>query len=84
MSDIEKYRAVNIPRVRVLYENGDEMLRGYYVLHFNRTPNSVDDGYNEEDVEHLVISDDTSDWGMPRGLQVTRVAPPCTIELIEE
>lgn len=83
MNEFQKFQAVNIPRVKVVDEDGEELIRGYYVLHFNRTP-GLNDEYTENDVEHIVISDAESDFNMARGLQTTRVAPPCSIQFLDE
>ena len=83
MNEFEKFQALEVPRVKVVDEDGEELVRGYYVLHFNRTL-GVDDEYTEDDVEHSVISDAESDFNMARGLQTTRVAPPCQIVFLDD
>ena len=74
--DYRAFRALPIHRVSVLDESGKEVLRGYYVLHFKRTLCPFDDEYKEDDVEHLVIYDEDSDWNMPRGIRCAKITPP--------
>lgn len=78
----KKFQAVDIPRVKVLDEEGNIVCTGYYMLHFNRTPSPFDDEYKEEDVEHIVVKDQESDWNMSRGIEAKLVTPPHTIELL--
>ena len=79
----EKFQAVDIPRVKVVDENDEICFIGYYMLHFNRTPAALGDEYKAEDVEHLVIRDEFSDWNMPRGIKVVKVSPPHRIEFLD-
>lgn len=73
-----------VPMVDVRDETGRVIETGYYVRHVNRTPYAFDDCERPEDVEHLVVADGFSDWGLPRGIYVIKVNPPYTIEIHEE
>lgn len=48
---------------------------GSYFKHINRTPSAVGDGVRDEDVEHVIIQDEFSDWNMPRGITGIHVDP---------
>ena len=79
----EKFQAVDIPRVKVVDENGVEVFRGYHALHFNRTPCIFDDEHKLEDVEHLVVGYRDGDWNLPTNLIIKKVTPPHTIQLLD-
>lgn len=68
--------------VRVLDENGEEVLRGWCMRHERRQPCAFDDELRPEDVEHLVVRDGPADWNMPRPLIPARITPPHRIEVI--
>lgn len=72
-----------VPQVRVLDEEGREVLRGWYVFHEKRQPCVMNDWLKPEDVEHLVAVDSFADWNMPRDLKLMRVSPPHRIEVID-
>ena len=78
----QKFQAVQVPRVKVLDENGKEVLRGYYVLHFNRTPCVFVDEHKADDVEHLVVCSKDYDWNLPTQLTIKKITPPHTIHII--
>lgn len=74
-----------IPQVRVLDENGREVLRGWYAFHEKRQLCPM--GYDElrpDDVQHLVIHSDWADWNMPRRLVVSEITPPHRIVPVEQ
>ena len=71
-----------IPMVRVLDEDGHEVLRGWYMRHENRQPYVFDDELRPEDVDHIVLHDAEADWGLPRSIVPTRITPPHRIEVI--
>lgn len=70
-----------VPMVRVLDEDGNEVLRGWYMRHENRQPGCCEE-LQEGDVDHLVLHDSFADWNMPRSVKATKVTPPHTIEVI--
>lgn len=73
-----------VPRVRVLDEDGNEVLRGWYIFHKNRQPYALDDELKPEDVDHLVAFDEFVDWGMGKRLKVIKITPPHRIEVIPD
>ena len=82
MSDERKEPAsteplAGVPMVRVLDEDGREVLRGWYAFHEKRQLCPM--GYDElrpDDVQHLVIHSGWADWNMPRDLKVSVITPP--------
>lgn len=55
---------------------------GSYFLHINRTPCVMGDLVREEDIEHVIVQDEFSDWNMPRGITAIRVDPETVGEWI--
>ena len=72
-----------VPEVRVLDEDGKEVMRGYYCHHVNRqvAPLGVD-RLRPEDVDHCVVYDGFADWNMPKPVKVDKITPPHRIELL--
>lgn len=75
---------VDVPMVRVVDEDGKEVLRGWYYRHVKRQPCVIDDKVGDEDVDHVVMSDGFADWNMPRRPKGTVVTPPHRIEVIDD
>lgn len=73
-----------VPRVRVVDEDGNVVLRGWYICHENRQPYALDDELKPEDVDHLVAFDEFVDWGMDKRLKVIKITPPHRIEVIPD
>ena len=72
-----------VPMVRVLDEDGNEVLRGWYMRHENRQPCVINDWLKPDDVDHIVLHDSMADWNMPRRIIPTKITPPHRIEVIE-
>lgn len=54
--------------------NNDHWVYGSYHKHYKRTLYPMGgDLYKKDDIEHLIIQDGSSDWGLIRGLNVIRV-----------
>lgn len=72
-----------IPEVRVLDEDGKEVMRGYYCRHVNRqvAPLGVA-RLRSEDVDHCVVYDGFADWNMPKPVKVAKITPPHRIEVL--
>ena len=89
MSNLEGLRdpLPGIPKVRVLDKDGKQLLTGWYVFHEARQRYPIHrtkpDELNDDEIQHLVIVDDTADWGMPKGIRVLKITPPESIEVIE-
>jgi hypothetical protein len=76
---------VDVPMVRVLDGDGNEVVRGWYALHINRTTGPIGDILHDRDTEHWVIYDGHLDWNMLRGIEIRVVNPITeTIEVIKE
>lgn len=75
---------VDIPMVRVVDEDGKEVLRGWYYRHINRQPCCFDDEVRDEDVDHMVMYDGFADWNMPKAMHATKITPPYRIEIIDD
>lgn len=73
---------VNVPMVRVLDENGKEVLQGYYIYHIKRQLYPFGDTLEEEDVQHIVAVEGPADWGLPKKLELKLITPPHRIEII--
>lgn len=73
-----------IPRVRVLDEEGNQIMSGYYMHHINRCLSPIGDSLKEKDVDHIVLSDSFADWNMPQSVRLVKVTPPHTIEIIKD
>lgn len=73
-----------VPMVRVLDEQGREVLRGWYIRHEKRQPYCLNDELRDEDVQHIVAVDEFADWGMPRELKLKAVTPPHRIEVVHD
>lgn len=74
-----------IPMVRVLDEDGREVLRGWYAFHEKRQLCPMgDDELRVNDVSHLVVHSDWADWNMPRRLVVSEITPPHRIVPIKK
>ena len=65
-----------IPMVRVLDEDGREVLRGWYAFHEKRQLCPIGDELRANDVSHLVVHSDWADWNMPRQLEASEISPP--------
>lgn len=74
---------VDIPMVRVVDEEGKEVMRGWYYRRENRQPAVFGDELRPEDVDHIVMHDDFADWNMPRAMKATKITPPHRIEVID-
>lgn len=74
---------VPVPMVRVLDEQGREVLYGWYYRHVNRCPHCTEE-LKESDIDHIVMHDGFADWNMPRDIECTRITPPHRIEVIPE
>ena len=72
-----------VPKVRVLDENGKEVLRGWYIFHQNTNVCFAEED-KPEYYDHCVAVDGFADWNMPQSLSVRRITPPHTIEVIPE
>lgn len=48
-------------------------VEGVYMKHINRTPCPIGDSVKLEDIEHIILFDEFSDWNMPRGISYTHV-----------
>ena len=89
MSNLEGLRdpLPGIPKVRVLDKDGKQLLTGWYVFQEARQRYPIHqtkpDELNDDEIQHLVIVDDTADWGMPKGIRVLKITPPESIEVIE-
>jgi len=55
--------------------NHGRWIYGSYFKHINRTPSPVGYGVKDEDIEHVIIQDEFSDWNMPRGIMGIHVDP---------
>lgn len=75
---------VDVPMVRVIDENGEEVMRGWYYRHVKRQPAALDDRVRDEDVDHVVMHDWLADWNMPQAPMATVIAPPHRIEVIDD
>lgn len=75
---------VDVPMVRVIDENGNEVMRGWYYRHVKRQPAALDDMVRGNDVQHVVMSDAFADWNMPREPKATVITPPHRIEVIDD
>lgn len=74
-----------IPKVRVIDENGNEVMRGWYAYHEKRQICPIgEDSLEAHEVAHIVIHDSFADWNMPRTLVASEITPPHRIEIIEE
>ena len=72
-----------IPEVRVLDEDGKEVMRGYYCRHVNRQVAPLGaDRLRPEDVDHCVVYDGFADWNMPKPVKVAKITPPHRIEVL--
>ena len=71
-----------VPKVRVLDEDGKEVLRGYYFRHENRQPALLGDQLRPEDVDHCVVYDGLADWNMPKQVKMAKITPPHRIEVL--
>ena len=72
-----------VPEVRVLDEDGREVMRGYYCCHINRqvAPLGVD-SLRPEDIDHCVVYDGPADWNMTKPVNVAKITPPHRIEVV--
>lgn len=75
---------VDIPMVRVVDEDGNEVMRGWYCRHVKRQPCVMNDRVKDKDVDHIVLHDDFADWNMPRTLKANIITPPHRIEVIDD
>ncbi len=50
-------------------------VEGAYLCHLSRTPYCLGDRVKPNDYQHLIICDEFSDWGMPRGIQQLEIDP---------
>lgn len=71
-----------IPRVRVIDENGEHVLTGYYIYH-EKIRTCFAGELTSNEVRHLVAYESFADWGMPVELRICEVTPPHYIEVIE-
>ena len=72
-----------VPEVRVLDEDGKEVMRGYYYRHVKRQVAPLGaDLLRPEDVEHCVVHDGFADWNMPKPVKVVKITPPHRIEVL--
>ena len=69
--------------MKVVDEDGNEVLRGWYMRHENRQPCVINDWLKPDDVDHIVLHDSMADWNMPRRIIPTKITPPHRIEVIE-
>ena len=76
-----------IPKVRVLDKDGKQLLTGWYVFHEARQRYPIyqngPDELSDDELQHLVVVDESADWGMPKGIRVVKVTHPERIEVIE-
>ena len=72
-----------VPMVRVVDENGREIIRGWYIHHITRTIYPLGDCVRSDDVQHFVAYDVGADWNFPQDLNLMLVTPPERIEVIE-
>ena len=76
-----------IPKVRVVDEKGKTLLTGWYVFHEARQRYPIyqnePDELSDDELQRLVVVDESADWGMPKGIRVVKVTHPERIELIE-
>ena len=86
MSDLKGLRIPlpGIPKVKVVDENGKTLMTGYYVYHEARQPAPIGDSLTDDEIQHLVICDDSADWNMPKSLRVLRITPPERIEVLDD
>lgn len=75
---------VDVPMVRVVDEEGHEVIRGWYYRHVNRQPSAFGDCVRENDVQHVVMHDSFADWNMPKRAKSTVITPPYRIEIIND
>lgn len=75
---------VGVPMVRVVDEQGNEVLRGWYYRHVKRQLHVIGDSVRDEDVDHVVMYDGFADWNMPREPVAAVVEPPHRIEVIDD
>lgn len=82
-ADIDLMQPIKgVPKVRVLDENGKEVLRGWYIFHQNTNVCFAED--KPEYYDHFVVVDNFADLNMPKSLSIKRITPPHTIEVITE
>lgn len=71
-----------VPMVKVLDQDGKEVLRGWYFRHERRQVCPIGDDVSEEDVDEGVVYDEFTDFNMPKKLMFARVTPPHRIEVL--
>lgn len=75
---------VDIPMVRVIDEDGNEVMRGWYYRHVKRQICVFNDSVKDEDIDHIVMHDGFADWNMPREPKASIITPPHRIEVIDD
>lgn len=68
-----------VPEVEVVDGEGRVLDVGWYVCHQTVTGDSFGGGVGPEHIQHVVVSDEASDWCMPRGMQARVIQPPLRI-----
>ena len=50
-------------------------VEGAYLKHIKRTPCVIGDSVEDDDIQHVILKDEFSDWNMPRGIEAVEVDP---------
>ena len=71
MEEIKAFRG----KFRGKHKRTNRWIEGAYHRHLNYTPYCVGDSVKPTGYKHLIICDASSDWGMPRGIDIHEIDP---------
>lgn len=76
--------SVQVPLVRAVDPDGNEIARGYYFRWVTRQPHPAGDSVKPEDVRECIIYSGFADWNMPKKIEYMVIEEPNRIELLDD